>query len=76
MIIPIMTYGSEICISDFKLKFETLDKSPFEKTHNMILINLLWVHGRSSNMAVRCEFGGFSSGIKMLQTHVQLFSKI
>ena len=76
MIIPIMTYGSEIWISDFKLKFETLDKSPFEKTQNMILINLLWVHGRSSSMAVRCEFGGFSSGIKMLQTHVQLFSKI
>ena len=32
MIIPIMTYGSKIWITDFKLKFETLDKSPFEKT--------------------------------------------
>ena len=41
MIIPIMTYGSEIWISDFKLKFETLDKSAFEKTQNMILKSLL-----------------------------------
>ena len=41
MIIPIMTHGSEIWISDFKLKFETLDKSPFEKTQNIILKNLL-----------------------------------
>ena len=52
-----MTYGSEIWISDFKLKFETLDKSPFEKTQNMILKNLLGVHGSSSNMAIRCELG-------------------
>ena len=59
MTIPIVTYGSEIWISDFKLKFETLDKSPFEKTQNMILKNLLGVHGRSSNIAIRCELGSF-----------------
>jgi hypothetical protein len=41
------------------LKFETLDKSPFEKTQNMILKNFLGVHGRSSNMAIRCELGAF-----------------
>ena len=60
MIIPIMTYGSEIWMSDdFKLKFKTLDKSPFEKTQNTILKNLLGVHGRSSNMAIKCELGAF-----------------
>ena len=59
MIIPIMTYGSEIWISYFKSKFETLDKSHFRKTQNMILKNLLGVYGRSSNMAIRCDLGAF-----------------
>lgn len=57
MIKPIMTYGSEIWISDYKLKFESFDKSPFEKVQNMIFKNLLGVHGKSSNLAVRCELG-------------------
>jgi hypothetical protein len=33
--------------------------SPFGKTQNMILKNLLGVHGRSSNMAIRCELKDF-----------------
>ena len=55
-----MSYGSEIWISEYKLKFETIDKTPFEKVQNMIFKNLLGVHGKSSNIAVRCELGTFS----------------
>jgi hypothetical protein len=47
----IITYGSEVWISDFKSNFDTLDKIQFEKTQNMILKNILGVHGKS------CELG-------------------
>jgi hypothetical protein len=53
----IITYGSEVWISDFKSNFDTLDKIQFEKTQNMILKNILGVHGKSSNLATRCELG-------------------
>jgi hypothetical protein len=57
MIVPIITYGSEVWISDFKSNFDTLDKIQFEKRQNMILKNILGVHGKSSNLATRCELG-------------------
>ena len=59
MIIPIITYGSEVWISDFKTNLESLDKTQFEKTQNMISKNILGVHSKSSNIAVRCELGMF-----------------
>jgi len=64
IVVPIMTYGSEIWISEFKPNFETLDKTAFEKTQNMILKNVLGVHGKSSNIATRCELGTFPISIK------------
>ena len=57
MIVPIITYGSEIWISDFKPNFDSLDKTKLEKTQNMILKNILGIHSKASNMAVRCELG-------------------
>lgn len=54
---PILTYGSEIWICDFKMNFEKIDNSSFEKLQNMILKNILGVHGKASNLAVRCELG-------------------
>ena len=32
----IITYGSEIWLTDFNLNLDTLDKLPFEKVQNMI----------------------------------------
>jgi hypothetical protein len=57
MIVPIITYGSEVWISDFKSNFDTLDKIQFEKRQNMILKNILGVHGKSSNLATRYGLG-------------------
>jgi hypothetical protein len=37
LISPILTYGSEVWISDFKLNFDSIDKLPFEKVQNMII---------------------------------------
>jgi hypothetical protein len=42
MIVPIIIYGSEVWISDFKSNFDTLDKIQFEKTQNMILKKHSW----------------------------------
>jgi hypothetical protein len=36
MVVPILTYGSEVWITEFKPNFEALDKTQFEKTKNMI----------------------------------------
>jgi hypothetical protein len=64
MIVPIITYGSEVWISDFKSNFDTLDKIQFEKRQNMILKNILGVHGKSSNLATRYELGTLRIKIK------------
>ena len=64
IIVPIITYGSEVWISDFKSNFDTLDKIQFEKRQNMILKNILGVHGKSSNLATRYELGTLRIKIK------------
>jgi hypothetical protein len=51
VILPIITYGSEIWLTDFNLNLDTLDKLPFEKVQNMIFKNILGVHGKASNLA-------------------------
>ncbi|VDI83517.1 Hypothetical predicted protein [Mytilus galloprovincialis] len=55
LISPIMTYGSEIWISDFNINLDTADKLPFEKVQNMIMKNVLGVHGKASNLALCTE---------------------
>ena len=37
LIQPILTYGSEIWVTNFKIKENTLDKCPFEKTTKQIM---------------------------------------
>ena len=37
LIRPILTYGSEIWVTDFKIKENTLDSLPFEKNTKQIL---------------------------------------
>ena len=57
LIKPILTYGSEIWISDFKLNDKTDDKLPFEKIHNRFCKYTLSVHKKSSNFAAKLELG-------------------
>ena len=57
VISPIMTYGSEIWITDFTIKLENVDKLSFEKKQNMIMKSVLGVHGKASNLAVHTELG-------------------
>ena len=59
LIRPIITYGSEIWISDFTQKDLKSDNLPFEKIHNRYCKYLLGVHKKASNFASRCELGRF-----------------
>jgi hypothetical protein len=61
IILPIITYGSEIWLTDFNLNLDTLDKLPFEKVQNMVFKNILGVHGKASNLAISAEFEYISS---------------
>ena len=55
LIIPIMRYGSEIWISEFKINFNVIDKLLLEKIKNMIFKNILGVHSKASNLAMQTE---------------------
>jgi hypothetical protein len=57
MILPILTYGSEVWIADYNLNFDKLDRLPFEKTQNMIFKNILGVHNKASNLTIYTELG-------------------
>lgn len=76
MITPILTYGSEVWISEFKPNFEALDKSKLEKTQNSIFKNILGVHGKSSNLAVRCELGTLPISIKCYQLMYKYYERL
>ena len=76
MITPILTYGSEVWISEFKPNFEALDKSKLEKTQNSIFKNILGVHGKSSNLAVRCELGTLPISIKCYQLMFKYYERL
>ena len=52
MITPILTYGSEIWIADHKTNIENLHNLSNEKTQNMIMRQILGVHGKTSNLAI------------------------
>ena len=55
--LPIMTYGSEIWISDFKCDLMSSEQFTFEKTQHLIFKDILGVHRKASNLAVLCELG-------------------
>ena len=54
---PILTYGSEIWIADHNINIENLHNLSFEKTQNMIMKQILGVHGKTSNLAIHAELG-------------------
>ena len=60
MILPILTYGSEVWLADYNLNFDKLDRFPFEKKQNMIFfLNILGVHNKASNLAIYTELGSY-----------------
>ena len=54
LIQPILTYASEIWISDYKIDLMN-DKYPFELVHLKSCKFSLGVHSKTSNLATRCE---------------------
>ena len=58
LIKPIISYASEIWISDFTQKELKSENLPFEKIHKSFCKYLLGVHKKSSNFASRCELIG------------------
>ena len=59
MIIPIITYGSEIWITEYKLDIKSSYCFPFEKAQNHIFKDILGVHRKASNLAVNAELGAY-----------------
>jgi hypothetical protein len=57
MILPILTYGSEVWLADYNLNFDKLDILSFEKTQTMIFKNILGVHNKASNLTIYTELG-------------------
>jgi hypothetical protein len=46
---------AEIWIADHKIKIENLHNLSFEKTQNMIMKQILGVHGKTPNLAIHAE---------------------
>ena len=59
IISPIMTYGSEIWISDCNIKLDNIHVLSFEKAQIMMMKNILGVHGKTSKLALHAELGLF-----------------
>ena len=66
LIQPILTYASEIWISDYKIDLMD-DKYPFELVHLKSCRFSLGVHNKTSNLASRCELGRFPILISILK---------
>jgi hypothetical protein len=69
MLSPIMTYVSEIWISDFNIK-------PFEKAQNMMMKNILGVHGKTSNLALHAELGLFPLCFKAFKLMFRYYTRL
>ena len=52
---PILTYGSEIWLSDYNINLNNFDNLPIEKLQHKMLKCILGVKRQSSNMASRLE---------------------
>ena len=55
LIQPILTYGSKIWLTDFKIKENISDRLPVVKIPNKFCKYLLGVHTKASNFAAKLE---------------------
>jgi hypothetical protein len=70
-----MTYRSEIWISDFNIKLDNIHVLPFEKVQNMMMKNILGVHGKTSNLALHAELGLFPLCFKACKLMFRYYTK-
>ena len=76
LISSILTYGSEVWISDFKLNFDSIDKLLFERVQNMIIKDIMSVHSKASNLAVRNELGIYPLCIKSYDLMFKFYARL
>jgi hypothetical protein len=77
IISPIVTYGSEIWISDFDIKLlNNIHVLPFEKAQNMMMKNILGVHGKTSNLALHAELGLFPLCFKAFKLMFRYYTRL
>ena len=76
IISPIMTYGSEIWISDFIIKLDNIHVLPFEKAQTMMLKNILGVHGKTSNLVLHAELGLFPICFKAFKLMFRYYTRL
>ena len=76
VITPVITYGSEIWITDFKVNLNNIDLLPFEKVQNMIMKNILGVHGKTSNLALHAELGLYPLCFKVFKLMFKFYSRM
>ena len=62
-------------VSGFNIKLDNMHDLPFEKAQNMMMKNILGVHGKTSNLALHAELGLFPLCLKHLNLYFQKFTK-
>ena len=75
LIQPILTYASEIWISDYKIDLMD-DKYPCELVHLKSCRFSLGVHNKTSNLASRCELGRFPILVSILKLRHSYYCKL
>ena len=55
LIKPIITYGSEVWISDYKINLTSIDQLPIEQLQHKMHKQVLGVNRKTSNLVVRME---------------------
>ena len=76
LVLPIITYSSEIWITDFKIDIGSQSKLPFEKIQNCILKDILGVHKKASNIAVLSELGLYPLHIKIYESMFKYYHRL
>ena len=76
LIEPILLYGAEIWISDFNVNINKCDNLPFEKVQHLILKDILGVHNKASNLAVKYEVGELPVCFKAFTSMFKYFSRL
>ena len=71
-----MTYGSEIWISDCNIKLDNIHVLSFTKAQNMMMKNILGVHGKTSNLVLHAELGLFPLCFKAFKLMFRYYTRL
>ena len=61
---------------DFNIKLDNMHVLPFEKTQNMMMKNILGVHGKTSNLALHAELGLFPLCFKAFKLMFKYYTRL